>query len=308
MEGDYKMRLSVQWPLVLFTLIAGAGGSLYLFMALPIVFGIGAPQWYFPIGIVSAVLMVIGGLCSAGHLKQISHSMHVISHLFTFTGIAIEAMLLGLVIVLDVVSMYLVYVGFDMFVQRIVAGVGVVAAIFLCFYCGHGYVMPSRPEWRTNFLPLAYMGTSLATGGFLYALFQGISQATEAEFTITSMAAILMAVVCACACAGYCIRVRTAVFNSQACAIDVKADMAREGEEERIHLGQKNFKVLAICGTAGAVICAALLAAFPFAELPIAILGLVVTLAAGLSVRTLMWQVGRCYLPLFDLCDVGITV
>lgn len=303
------MKLSIQWPLVLFTLISGTGGGIYLFSVLPIALGGSAPQALFVTSIIAMILIVIGGICSVFHLKQIGNSFNVVKHLFSFSGISIEIIMLGITFVLVAASMYMGLTGFNPLAQRVVAVVGIVFALLMGYFCGHGYVMPGRPEWQTNFLPLAYCGTVMAAGGFLFEVIQVAVGSSAAEIAFSAPWCVVAAVLCAVVCAGYSVRVRTAVFNADEVGINVQADIDRSAEEARVRKAKRIYALgLVACGIPAVLVCAVVQLLFPAAVLPIAVLGVLLALSAGLSVRTLMWEVGRCYLPLFDLCDIGITV
>ena len=48
--------------------------------------------------------------------------------------------------------------------RKALAATGIVLAVAFAFACGVSYMMTSRPVWNTVALPLAYLGTALATG------------------------------------------------------------------------------------------------------------------------------------------------
>ena len=52
---------------------------------------------------------------------------------------------------------------------------GIVSGLGLAFATGHGYLISSKPAWNTVKLPLAYTGTALAAGGFLYLVIAALS-------------------------------------------------------------------------------------------------------------------------------------
>ena len=102
------MEEIIQWPLVLFSLLAGAGGCAFAFAGASEFVG-GTKRARFAVGVVSLVLVVVGGLFSVLHLASPQHVMAAVRHVFSFSGVSVEHMVLGLLVVVGVV--YLRFVG-----------------------------------------------------------------------------------------------------------------------------------------------------------------------------------------------------
>ena len=90
--------MEIQWPLVLFSLIAGTGGSLFAFVALSELLG-GKEKTRFAATVTSLVLIVAGGCLSMLHLASPQNAFAALTNIFSFSGISIELMLLGLTFV-----------------------------------------------------------------------------------------------------------------------------------------------------------------------------------------------------------------
>lgn len=66
--------MDIQWPLVLFSLIAGTGGSLFAFVALSELVG-GKGKTRFAATVTALVLIVVGGCLSMLHLGVASERL-----------------------------------------------------------------------------------------------------------------------------------------------------------------------------------------------------------------------------------------
>ena len=156
--------MAIQWPLVLFSLLAGAGGAMLAFAGLSQLLG-GSRTVRRRAVWCALALFVIGGLCSVAHLASPLNAISAVTNLLSFSGISIELMLLGASFIAG--AAYLVLTreeGRDGAV-RVVAVLAVIFGVAIGFFCGHGYVIDAQPTWSTETLPLAYLGTSLALGG-----------------------------------------------------------------------------------------------------------------------------------------------
>ena len=274
------MAPKIQWPLVLFSMLAGCGGCCFAFAGVAGALGESTTVTLWATGI-SLVLVVVGAVCSMMHLATPRHAFAAVTHLLSFSGISVELIMLG------VVSALLVAYGaaclwFDNELVRLVLGMaGALAGVVLAFVTGHGYLISSKPTWNTKKLPLAYTGTALVAGGFLYAV---VSVATGGVWAMELPVKLLLAV--------------CAVFS----AVTVAAYLG--------HLGMQTAKKnptlfwvgIVVCGLVVPLACAAiLLAPLPsMAFVAVAAVGFVAAMAGGLSLRMLMWIVGAGFLFFFE--------
>lgn len=274
------MAPKIQWPLVLFSMLAGCGGCCFAFAGVAGVLGESTTVTLWATG-VSLVLVVVGAVCSMMHLATPRHAFAAVTHLLSFSGISVELIMLGVVSAL-MAAYGAACLWFDNELVRLVLGIaGAVAGVVLAFVTGHGYLISSKPTWNTKKLPLAYTGTALVAGGFLYAV---VSVATGGVWAMELPVKLLLAV--------------CAVFS----AVTVAAYLG--------HLGMQTAKKnptlfwvgIVVCGLVVPLACAAiLLAPLPsMAFVAVAAVGFVAAMAGGLSLRMLMWIVGAGFLFFFE--------
>ena len=274
------MAPKIQWPLVLFSMLAGCGGCCFAFAGVAGAIGESTTVTLWATGI-SLVLVVVGAVCSMMHLATPRHAFAAVTHLLSFSGISVELIMLGVVSAL-MVAYGAACLWFDNELVRLVLGMaGALAGVVLAFVTGHGYLISSKPTWNTKKLPLAYTGTALVAGGFLYAV---VSVATGGVWAMELPVKLLLAV--------------CAVFS----AVTVAAYLG--------HLGMQTAKKnptlfwvgIVVCGLVVPLACAAiLLAPLPsMAFVAVAAVGFVAAMAGGLSLRMLMWIVGAGFLFFFE--------
>ena len=274
------MAPKIQWPLVLFSMLAGCGGCCFAFAGVAGALGESTTVTLWATGI-SLVLVVVGAVCSMMHLATPRHAFAAATHLLSFSGISVELIMLGVVSAL-MVAYGAACLWFDNELVRLVLGMaGALAGVVLAFVTGHGYLISSKPTWNTKKLPLAYTGTALVAGGFLYAV---VSVATGGVWAMELPVKLLLAV--------------CAVFS----AVTVAAYLG--------HLGMQTAKKnptlfwvgIVVCGLVVPLACAAiLLAPLPsMAFVAVAAVGFVAAMAGGLSLRMLMWIVGAGFLFFFE--------
>lgn len=274
------MAPKIQWPLVLFSMLAGCGGCCFAFAGVAGALGESTTVTLWSTGI-SLVLVVVGAVCSMMHLSTPRHAFAAVTHLLSFSGISVELIMLGVVSAL-MVAYGAACLWFDNELVLLVLGMaGALAGVVLAFVTGHGYLISSKPTWNTKKLPLAYTGTALVAGGFLYAV---VSVATGGVWAMELPVKLLLAV--------------CAVFS----AVTVAAYLG--------HLGMQTAKKnptlfwvgIVVCGLVVPLACAAiLLAPLPsMAFVAVAAVGFVAAMAGGLSLRMLMWIVGAGFLFFFE--------
>ena len=274
------MAPKIQWPLVLFSMLAGCGGCCFAFAGVAGALGESTTVTLWATGI-ALVLVVVGAVCSMMHLATPRHAFAAVTHLLSFSGISVELIMLGVVSAL-MVAYGAACLWFDNELVRLVLGMaGALAGVVLAFVTGHGYLISSKPTWNTKKLPLAYTGTALVAGGFLYAV---VSVATGGVWAMELPVKLLLAV--------------CAVFS----AVTVAAYLG--------HLGMQTAKKnptlfwvgIVVCGLVVPLACAAiLLAPLPsMAFVAVAAVGFVAAMAGGLSLRMLMWIVGAGFLFFFE--------
>lgn len=90
------MAPKIQWPLVLFSMLAGCGGCCFAFAGVAGALGESTTVTLWATGI-SLVLVVVGAVCSMMHLATPRHAFAAVTHLLSFSGISVELIMLGVV-------------------------------------------------------------------------------------------------------------------------------------------------------------------------------------------------------------------
>lgn len=156
--------MEIQWPLVLFTLLTGMGGCMFLFVCANEFKQFSKKDPFVP-ALVAFVVTVVGGFASVLHLSHAENIMNALNR--PASGIFIEAALIGLMCVCVAVFLILVKRG-GRNAAKVFAVLGAVFGVALSFMAGHSYIMVAYDAWNTILLPVAYLGTSLAMGSALY--------------------------------------------------------------------------------------------------------------------------------------------
>lgn len=276
------MGIDIQWPLVLFTLFSGIGGGLLVPAGIAQLTGKNNNKAQFAALVASLVLLVVGGCFSLLHLAAPHNVMAAVYNIFSFSGISIELILLGVCFVIALVYVILVKRAPESAALKVMAVLGIIAAVLLLYFCGHGYIMSSRPAWDTEMLPIAYLGTSLAGGAFAYGVVLGCSQPAEDQCKAFGLVALIEAIICACACALYSF----AVIGDAAEASTVAF-----------------WGGVVVCGIVLMLIVGVVsyLKLVPGNLMAVAVVGLVIAVIAILAVRVVMWNTSEGYLELFSL-------
>ncbi len=189
------MFIETQWPLVIFSLLAGVGGTLGAFAALALLLK-KAEKSAFVALIVALVLFVLGGLASMLHLASPQNAMAAATNLLSFSGISVELIMLGASFIAMLALAIMVKRGAEGTALKVVAVLVIICGLVLAFVCGHGYVIDARQYWNTNLLPLAYLGSVLPAGGLLYLALEAFKDA-EADLKSLELVTLIAAVVSA---------------------------------------------------------------------------------------------------------------
>ena len=138
------MAPKIQWPLVLFSMLAGCGGCCFAFAGVAGALGESTTVTLWATGI-SLVLVVVGAVCSMMHLATPRHAFAAVTHLLSFSGISVELIMLGVVSAL-MAAYGAACLWFDNELVRLVLGMaGALAGVVLAFVTGHGYLISSSP-------------------------------------------------------------------------------------------------------------------------------------------------------------------
>ncbi|MBP2635400.1 MAG: Psr/DMSO reductase-like protein chain [Firmicutes bacterium] len=182
--------MSIQWPLVFFTLFVGLGCGTFIVTVLLTEWAGKEKQIRTFSSIIAIAALAVGGASSTLHLGHPERMFGAMAH--PSSGIFMESMLsflLGLAIVI-----YLLAIKRDASatVCKILGSIGAVLAIALAFVNGDAYVMPSIPAWNTLILPALYLVSAAVMGCFCTGILLARSaNHDEAALTAIKKAALL---------------------------------------------------------------------------------------------------------------------
>ena len=222
--------MTIQWSLVLFTVLSGCGAGLFACTALDEFRGGAASKVRLPACAVAVALLVVGGIASATHLSHVDRMMAVLAH----------------------------------------PTAGIVLAVAFAFACGVSYMMTSRPVWNTVALPLAYLGTALATGAALYLVMCAALKVDEGDVKKAGVYA---------AAGGALSLVLTVAFGL--------VSGTAFGDQAALF-----WVAVVLCGSAAPAVCGVLVARKSGGALSLGVVALAGALVGSVAVRAVMWLVG----------------
>jgi anaerobic dimethyl sulfoxide reductase subunit C (anchor subunit) len=266
--------MGIEWSLVLFTIIAGAGGGILAFAGISEFFG-AAQKPRFIAAILALALLIVGGLLSLLHLGNPGNFMQAATNLFSFSPISLELIFLGLGVIVAII--YLVVVNRAGSASKILGVCGIVVGILFVYVSGHGYeVIDIRPAWATPTLTLSYALSALTVGGFLFLALQVVFKDEAEAIKKVSLIVLVVAVL------------QTILYIAYGA-------MAPLGDSAALFW----IGAVVVGGVVAAV--AALLVWMKQRDVMV-YPGVLAALIGGIAFRVVMWLAGSAYLPsFFDL-------
>uniref|UniRef100_UPI0022E02228 DmsC/YnfH family molybdoenzyme membrane anchor subunit n=1 Tax=Eggerthella sinensis TaxID=242230 RepID=UPI0022E02228 len=142
------MEIGIQWPLVLFTLIAGAGFGLLATAGLAQLAAEPGKKTKQIALIGAIVLLGVGGLMSVFHLAHPERFMGAIANLLSFSGIALE--LLGLAFGGVAALVFLLVVSMENKAgEKVLAVCSILIGVAAAFLQGYAYFeVAAQPGWH----------------------------------------------------------------------------------------------------------------------------------------------------------------
>lgn len=273
--------MSIEWTLVLFSLLAGCGGCAFAYLGLS-GFMLSSKKGRFQIALVAFIVTVVGGFCSVAHLASPENVMAAVWNIGSFSGISVELMLIGIVCILMIVYMVMVKREVSETGIKVIGAVGAVFGLLLAFFTGHGYVIESRALWNTEMLPIAYLGTSLAFGAFAYVVCAVAFKVEPEEVHKMALPVGVGAIIGAISVVCYVF----AVGFDQAASEPVVL-----------------WGGLILCGVVATAVCGVvvILRKKYLDSLAMPCVGLVFSAIGALSLRAFMWLMGSGFLDLFEV-------
>lgn len=266
--------METQWPLVIFSLVAGGGAATFAFAGIGEFVG-SAKKVRSIAGIVAIVLMIVGGIAAVFHLGHPANVMSAVSNIFSFSGVSTELLLLGLSVLAGII--YVVLVNRDSGASKAIGGIGIVLALIFAISTGRSYMLDAQLAWNSITLVLSYAFSALAFGGFIYLAIAAALKDEEGAVKKLSIVALVLAVL--------------QLVSFVAYGAFVGFD-----------------KVDVLTFWAGAIVLGSLLPvvaggllSFKQNTAAMAYLGLVFVFVGGIAIRVLMWAVGSGFLSFFNM-------
>ncbi|MCL2826652.1 MAG: dimethyl sulfoxide reductase anchor subunit [Eggerthellaceae bacterium] len=268
--------MDIQWPLTLFTVVAGAGAGLLAFAGIS-EFLQSSKRSRFLALISSLVLLIVGGCISLFHLQNPANFMAAAGNLGSFSPISLELIFLGICVIVAIV--YLVVVNREGSASKVLGVIGIVFGLLFGYFSGHGYeVIAVRQSWATPAVTFSYCLSAMTMGGFLFLALQAT---TKDEATAMKKTALVVGVVAVLETITYLIYGATGQIGDNAPLFWIMA--------------------VVVGGVAAAV--AGIVAWLKVKTTTgMAYLGIVVAVAGAISFRAVMWLAGSTFVPnLFDI-------
>lgn len=184
--------MEIQWHLVFYTLLVGAGVGVFALVAISELMGKGT-QYHMSGSIISLVLLALGGFASFLHLQHPERGANILGNFRSpITQEMYLAVVTGLFILLYIV---MIKIEASTLSKKVMAGLGLVFGILLVFFSGLLYVFPARPAWNTLLLPLIYFTSSLSLGIFVlysWIRFKKLEEKAVSDFAMKALSALLI--------------------------------------------------------------------------------------------------------------------
>lgn len=197
------MEIGIQWPLVLFTVISGAGYGVLAAAGVARLAGKQGASTCKTALVAAMALLGVGGLMSVFHLAHPERFMAAIANLLSFSGIALE--LIGLALGFAAAALFLVFASMgNQAGEKALAACSIVVGAAAAFLQGWAYFeVDAQAGWSTLALPAGYLFTSLAAGFLTYAVIAAAKKEEAAALKLTGAIAAALAALAAVSVAAY---------------------------------------------------------------------------------------------------------
>jgi anaerobic dimethyl sulfoxide reductase subunit C (anchor subunit) len=264
--------MEIQWPLVIFSLLAGGGAATLGFAGISEFLG-SSKKARSIAGIIALALMVIGGIASVFHLGQPGNFFAAVANLGSLSGVSLELIFLGLTIVVGIV--YVVLVNGENAASKAVGVVGLVLAVIFAAITGHSYQIEAQLAWNNFGVTASYLFSSFTLGGFVYLATATVFKEDGAQVKKIALYTLVVAV----------LQLISFFIFGFAVGFD-KLDVV-------------SFWLLAVVVGSLVPIAIAGLFAFKDSQGATAYAGLAGALLGGIGIRVFMWIVGSGFISFF---------
>lgn len=267
--------MEIQWALVLFTVVSGAGAWLFAFSMLGSLLKKDAAPGKMET-ITAFVLVAVGGCMSVMHLSHVDRILEALNHP---TSIFIEAAMIGVLCVILAVYFVLLARNSSEKARTAVGVLGLLVGMVFTYACGSSYLMEARPAWQTVTLPLAYFGTAASAGAGLNLLLKAVQKRDEQAVSFAGLMAVVGGALGAVLAAAFCIAAGPYVAAADNGAVA--------------------WVVALFAALAAVVVCGAVALKQPKNALAMGAIALVAGVVAAIALRAAMWLIGTPFMDFF---------
>ena len=267
--------MEIQWALVMFTVVSGAGAWLFAGSMVAALAGKGELPTKLE-SIVAFALVAVGGCLSVLHLKHVDRILEALNH--PTSGIFVEAAMIGVLCVLIAVYFIMLQRGASRGGLKVVGVIAAIVGAVFTFACGNSYMMEARPAWVTITLPLAYFGTAASAGAGLHLLMKAAQKQGDAAVSFAGVLAAAGGVLGCVLAAAFCIS--SASWVAQA--------------DGALALVVALFVACVVCIAAGAVAVKR-----TQSGVALGVVAFAAGVAAAILLRVVMWIIGSPILNFF---------
>ena len=268
--------MEIQWALVLFTVVSGAGAWLFAFSMLGSLLKKDAAPGKMET-ITAFVLVAVGGCMSVMHLSHVDRILEALNH--PTSGIFIEAAMIGVLCVILAVYFVLLARNSSEKARTAVGVLGLLVGMVFTYACGSSYLMEARPAWQTVTLPLAYFGTAASAGAGLNLLLKAVQKRDEQAVSFAGLMAVVGGALGAVLAAAFCIAAGPYVAAADNGAVA--------------------WVVALFAALAAVVVCGAVALKQPKNALAMGAIALVAGVVAAIALRAAMWLIGTPFMDFF---------
>lgn len=204
--------MEIQWTLVLFTAISGAGAWLFASSILGELTG-KEKEPSKNESIIAFILLVVGGFMSVLHLKHVDRIFEALNR--PTSGIFIEAALIGIMCVVIAIYFIMVIRNSSATARKVVGVIGLILAVIFSYECGASYMMDARPAWANITLPLGYLGTAATAGTALNLLVKMFMKRDETSVKFAAQLSLGGGLLGVLTAAIFCFSAGSALFNDE---------------------------------------------------------------------------------------------
>ena len=268
--------MEIQWALVLFTVVSGAGAWMFASSMLGYLLKKDVEPSKMET-IVAFVLVAVGGCMSVLHLSHVDRIMEALNH--PTSGIFVEAAMIGVLCALLAVYFVLLVRDSSEKARTVVGILALLVGVVFTYACGSSYMMEARPAWQTAALPLAYLGTAASAGVGLNLLLKAVQKRDDQAVSFAGLMAVIGGVLGMVLAAAFCISAGAYVAASDN--------------------GATAWTIALFVALAVVIVCGIVALKQPKNALALGAVALAAGVVAAIALRVAMWLIGTPFMDFF---------